>query len=135
MLHRATVPQRRACKWPSSALLLSLFFFASGALLAFSISGCKTSSHTSDSRLQRIDELLNAKLPKGTPKSRVAYFLNSRGYPVQNSPDKNAIVAIVRHVDTDTLQPATALVTFHFDANGNLTTYDLQAAPDAPLHP
>jgi hypothetical protein len=134
MVYSATAPQRRTLAWPLSALLLPLLFSSVG-FLVFSISGCKTSSHTSDARLQKIDELLNAKLPKGTPKSRVAYFLNSRGYLVQNSPDKNAMVAIVRHVDTDTLQPATALVTFHFDARNNLTSYDLQAAPDAPLHP
>jgi hypothetical protein len=134
MLHRATIPQRHTRRWPSSALLSSLFF-ASLTIFVFSTSGCKTSSRTSDARLRKIDELLNAKLPKGTSRSRVAYFLNSRGYPVQDSPDKNAMVAIVRHVDTDTLQPATALVTFHFDANNNLTSYDLQSAPDTPLRP
>jgi hypothetical protein len=129
----AMVPRRRRT-WPLTALVPSLLFMFA-AVFVFSAAGCKTSSHTSDSRLRKIDELLNAKLPKGTPMSRVAYFLNSRGYPVQDSPDKNSLVAVVRHIDTDTLRPSTAVVTFHFDANNNLTTYDLQAVQDAPLHP
>ena len=127
-------PQRGHHTRPLTALVPSPLLVLA-VILFFSAGGCKTSGHTSDSRLQKIDELLSAKLPKGTPMSRVAYFLNSRGYPVQDSPDKNSLVAVVRHIDTDTLQPSTAVVTFHFDANNNLTTYDLQAAPDAPLHP
>jgi hypothetical protein len=98
-------------------------------------SGCKSHSHTSDSRLQKIDEMLNTQLPPGTPMSRVDHFLKSRGYAVEDSPDRNSLVAVVRHVDTDTLQPATARVTFHFDSNRNLVSYELQQAPDVPLRP
>jgi hypothetical protein len=130
----AMVPQCRRRAHPLISLLPSLLVTLA-AILVFSAGGCKTSSHTSDSRLQKIDELLNAKLPKGTPRSRVSYFLTSRGYQLQDSPDKDSLVAVVRHIDTDTLQPSTAVVTFHFDANNNLTTYNLQPAPDAPLHP
>src|ERR1700693_4526888 len=97
--------------------------------------GCKSNAHTSDSRLQKIDEMLNTQLPQGTPRSRVEYFLNSRGYKLEDAPDKNSLVAIVRHIDTGTLQPATARVTFHFGANDKLTSYELQSAPDAPLRP
>ena len=132
---RPTVSQRRTSTWRLISLLLSLPFVCVVVLVAFSISGCKNSSHTSDPRLEKIDQMLNSKLPKGTPMSRVTYFLTSRGYPLQDSPDKSVVVAIVRHIDTDTLQPATARVTFHFDANHNLTSYELQAAPDAPLRP
>lgn len=131
---RATVPQQRTRAWRLTVLLPSLLF-ALVAIPVFAIVGCKTNSHTSDSRLQKIDELLNAKLPKGTPMSRVTYFLTSRGYTIEDSPDKNSVVAIVRHVDTDTLQPSTAIVTFHFDANNNLTSYELQPATDATPHP
>jgi hypothetical protein len=112
------------------------FFLACAVLfVAFSGHGCKSAPHTSDSRLQKIDELLNTQLPQGTPRSRVEYFLNSRGYGLEDSPDKNSLVAVVRHIDTDTLQPATARVTFHFDSNDKLLSYELQAAPDAPLRP
>ena len=113
-----------------------LFALASAVLLSSLMAfGCKTHSHTSDSRLQKIDEMLNAQLPQGTPRPRVEYFLNSRGYQLENSPDKAALVAVVRHIDTETLIPATARVTFHFDSNEKLVSYDLQPAPDAPLRP
>jgi hypothetical protein len=105
-------------------------------LVVISSYGCKrTTHHTSDFRLQKIDEMLNAELPPGTPRARVEYFLNSRGYKVEDSPDRNAVVAVVRHVDTETLQPATARATFRFDSNDKLTSYELQSAPDAPLRP
>jgi hypothetical protein len=126
---------RRNAVWPPSALRpmrLLAFAVLMSSLLAF---GCKRSSHTSDSRLQQIDDMLNTQLPKGTPMSRVDHFLKSRGYIVEDAPDKNTLVALVRHVDTDTLQPATARVTFHFDSNANLISYELQSAPDAPLRP
>jgi hypothetical protein len=97
--------------------------------------GCKPSGHTSDPQLRKIDEILDQQLPKGTPMSRVSYFLSSRGYPRDISADPHAIVAIVRHIDTETLQPITARVTFHFDANDKLVTYDLAAAPDATIQP
>jgi hypothetical protein len=113
-------------------MLLLAFAVLISSLLAC---GCKRNSHTSDSRLQKIDEMLNTQLPPGTPRSRVEFFLSSRGYGVEHSSDKSSLVAMVRHVDTDTLQPATARVTFHFDANEKLVSYDLQSAQDAPLRP
>ena len=79
--------------------------------------------------------MLNTQLPPGTPRARVEFFLNSRGYAMDPSHDKSSLAAVVRHVDTDTLQPATARVTFHFDSNRNLISYELQSAPDAPLRP
>jgi hypothetical protein len=120
---------------PSSNLRPFLLLTCVALLSLLSASGCKSHSHTSDSRLQKIDEMLNTQLPPGTPMSRVDHFLKSRGYIVEDSPDKNSLVAVVRHVDTDTLQPATARVTFHFDSNANLISYELQSAPDAPLRP
>lgn len=120
-----------------SAALLPFLQLACGALflLAFSGIGCKRNAHTADSRLQKIDEMLSAQLPTGTSKARVEYFLTSRGYKLEDSPDKSSLVAVVRHVDTDTLQPATARATFHFDASDKLISYDLQPASDAPLQP
>jgi hypothetical protein len=106
-----------------------------GLFLVLALAGCNTSSHTSDPHLRQIDEMLNTQLPQGTPKSRVVFFLNTQAFPLENSGDAKVLVAVVRHVDTNTLQPATARVTFHFDAAGKLTTYELSPAPDAPPQP
>jgi hypothetical protein len=104
-------------------------------ILVVGLAGCKTSAHSSDPHLRKIDEMLDAELPKGTTMTRVNVFLSSRGYRVEDSPKPHTIVAIVRHIDTETLRPATARVTFHFDAGERLTTYDLTAAPDEPIQP
>jgi len=129
MIHRAPTGPN-----PASRLRHPLMLGCVALLFAISICGCKSRSHTSYSRLQKIDEMLNAQLPQGTPRSRVEYFLTSRGYQIEGH-DKNATVAVVRRIDTDTLQPATARVTFHFGTNNKLTSYELQSAPDAPLRP
>jgi hypothetical protein len=131
MIRRAMIRRRNSMWRPANSLPLAFLVL----LLAFSNCGCKSNAHTSDSRLQKIDEMLNAQLPQGTPKSRVEYFLNSRGYKLEDSPDKNSFIGLVRHVDTDTLQPATARVTFHFDSNNKLISYELQSIPDALLRP
>jgi hypothetical protein len=45
------------------------------------------------------------------------------------------VVAIVHRVDTDTLQPATARITFHFDDADKLKSYDLEPAPSSAQQP
>jgi len=115
------------------AVLLKLV--TCGVFLALALSGCKTGTHTSDPRLRQIDEMLNAQLPQGTPKSRVVFFLSSQNFPVENTSDAKAVVAIVRRVDTDTLRPATARVTFHFDAADKLKSYDLESAAGSGPQP
>jgi hypothetical protein len=104
-------------------------------MLVASVAGCKTSAHSSDPHLRKIDEMLDAELPKGTTMTRVSVFLSSRGYRAEDSPKPHTMVATVRHIDTETLRPATARVTFHFDAGERLTTYDLAPAPDEPIQP
>ena len=106
----------------SQTLLLGSVF------LALLLLGCKTGAHTSDPRLRQIDEMLDSQLPPDTPKSRVILFLNSQNFPVENATGAGVVVAIVHRVDTDTLQPATARVTFHFDASDKLKSYDLETA-------
>jgi len=115
---------------PSLAVLCLLGVFAMLAL-----AGCKQSGHTSDPRLRPIDEMLDSRLPAGTAKSRVMFYLSSQSFPVENTGDPRAIVAIVHHVDTDTLQPATARVTFHFDASDNLKSYELVTAAGSASRP
>jgi hypothetical protein len=106
-----------------------------GIFLILAIVGCQSASHTSDPHLRQIDAMLNTQLPQGTPKSRVVFFLNTQGFPLENSGDPKVVVAVVHHVDTDTLQPATARVTFHFDASGKLSAYELVQAPASPPQP
>ena len=116
--------------FPSLAGLSLLGVFA---LLA--LAGCKQSGHTSDPRLRPIDEMLDSQLPAGTAKSRVVFYLNSQNFLIENTGDARAIVAIVHHVDSDTLQPATARVTFHFDASDNLKSYELVTAAGSTSRP
>jgi hypothetical protein len=113
----------------------ALFPVMLAVVLVAGVTGCKTSAHSSDPHLRRIDEMLDAELPKGTTMTRVNVFLSSNGYRVEASPKPHTIVAIVRHIDTETLRPATARVTFHFDPSERLTTYDLAPAPDEPIQP
>ena len=113
--------------------LAGLFLLGVFALLA--VAGCKQSGHTSDPRLRPIDEMLDSQLPAGTAKSRVMFYLSSQNFPVENTGDARALVAIVHHVDTDTLQPTTARVTFHFDASDNLKSYELVTAASSTSRP
>jgi hypothetical protein len=106
-----------------------------GLLLILPLDGCKARGHTSDPRLRQIDETLDAQLPEGSTKSRVVVYLNSQGFPLQPSNDPHAVVVLVHHVDTETLKPITALVTFHFDAGDKLESYELVEASDSPLQP
>jgi len=117
--------QRILAKSPCPSLT-KLFLLGVFAMVA--LAGCKQSGHTSDPRLRQIDEMLDSQLPTGTARSRVSFYLSSQGFPLESSSDPHAIVAIVRHVDTETLQPATARVTFHFDASDNLKSYELVTA-------
>ncbi|HEY6270043.1 MAG TPA: hypothetical protein VIX11_17210 [Candidatus Acidoferrum sp.] len=79
--------------------------------------------------------MLDSQLPAGTSKSKVSFYLSSQGFSLEASNDPHALIAIVHHVDTETLRPATARVTFHFDARDNLTTYELAAAPGSASQP
>jgi hypothetical protein len=100
--------------------------------MALALAGCTDDKHhTSDPKLQKIDEILAAQLPVGTTFDRVNYFLNSRGYKIEDTRTQHVVVAVIRHIDTDTLEPATARVTFHFDANDKLTTYEMIAFSEA----
>jgi len=100
------------------------------AAVFLSTTGCARGKHTSNPRLLQIDEMLDAQLHPGATKARVIVYLHSQGFEVADSIDPHSVVAIVRHVDTGTLQPETARVTFHFDKNDKLLTYDLVPASD-----
>ena len=44
-------------------------------------------------------------------------------------------LAVLHHVDTDTLQPSTARVTFRFDAGDNLKSYELVTVAGSASQP
>ena len=104
-------------------------------LLALPGAACNGHKHTSDPQLRSIDQSLEKSFPPGTPRVRIELFLNSRGYAIEPASGPQTLVAVIRHIDTDTLQPVTARVTFHFDAANRLTTYEMVRAPDAPIQP
>lgn len=123
---------------------LSCYFAGSTALFSFCVLvvlvtflgwGCEAKGHTSDARLKKIDEMLTTQLPKNAERARVEYYLSSRGYRLEPPPDKHTVVAVVRHIDTSTLEPATARVTFRFDVNDKLVSYEMQAVPEAAPQP
>jgi hypothetical protein len=109
--------------------------FLLGILATMPFAGCRSGRHTSDSQLRQIDDMLDSQLPAGTSKSKVSFYLSSQGFQLESTNDPRSLVAIVHHVDTETLRPATARVTFHFDARDNLTTYELATAPGSGSQP
>ena len=115
----------KMCKHDGTSVILLTGLLLLGVLMTLTPAGCKQSSHTSDPRLRQIDEMLDAQLPAGTPKSRVLFYLSSQGFPLENSNDPHVIAATIHHVDTETLKPATARVTFQFDAEDKLKSYEL----------
>lgn len=96
------------------------------------VAGCgPKGAHTSDARLREIDAMLAKDLPPGTPVARVVYYLKLRAYTLENAGDQRHVRAVVNHIDTKTLEPSAARVTFAFDEHDKLVTYTMEAAPDA----
>jgi hypothetical protein len=88
--------------------------------------GCQKVDRTNDPQLKPIQTMLDAQLPQGTPEANVLAFLNNRGFPVLPDGKQGTIVTTIRHIDTETVTPVTARVTFYFDANRRLNTYEMQ---------
>lgn len=100
--------------------------FAASLLLLF-IAGCgKSSPEVTDPQLKPIQEMLNSQLPTGSSEGTVQQFLSARGYPIERASQPGTLVALIRHIDTEKLQPVTARVTFYFDANGRLNTTEIE---------
>jgi hypothetical protein len=125
-------PSHRAGTWrrelPSAA---PVFLFL--ALLTLCLAGgCKKSSEVDDPQLKPIQEMLNQSLPVGSSEAMVTQFLAVRGYP-QEAAKRGTVVAIIRHIDTEKLQPVTARVTFYFDANGKLNDTEIVRTFNQPI--
>ncbi len=100
------------------------FMLLSAVLLL--VTGCeKKTEKVDDPQLQPIQTMLDQNLPVGTTEGTVNQFLAARGYPTEVPEKPGTVVAVIRHIDTEKLQPVTARVTFYFDANGKLNTYEI----------
>jgi hypothetical protein len=96
--------------------------------------GCGAKSNeVDDPQLKPIQEMLNAQVPPGTTEGAVSQFLTLRGYEMQAEHKPGTIVATIRHIDTEKLQPVTARVTFYFDANGKLNTTEIVRTFNRPI--
>jgi hypothetical protein len=94
---------------------------------------CQKVRRTNDPQLKPIQDMLDAQVPVGTPEANVLTFLNNRGYRVLPAEKQGTIVTTIRHIDTQTVTPVTARVTFYFDANHKLNTYELQRTFNDPV--
>ena len=95
--------------------------------------GCQKMERTSDPQLKPIQDMLDTQLPPGTPDTKVLTFLENRGFPVLPTGKQGTIVTTIRHIDSQTVTPVTARVTFYFDANRKLNTYELQRTFNEPI--
>src|SRR5258707_3354293 len=88
--------------------------------------GCQKAVGTADPQLKPIQVMLEQQLPPRTPEEKVVTFLDNHGYSILAAQKQGTIVAIIRRKDMAAVQPVRARVTFYFDANRNLNTFELQ---------
>ncbi len=111
----------------------ALRMLATIAVLYCVLAGCQKSHAPEDPQLRPIQEMLDSQLPLGTPLSNVTLFLNAQGYPLEPSQKPHTLVAKIRKIDTQRMEPITAHVTFYFDAQDKLVSYDLQRTLNDPI--
>jgi hypothetical protein len=95
--------------------------------------GCQKGYHVDDPQLKPIQEMIETQLPLGSTADRVTNFLSVRGYELQTPEKPGTLVAIIRHIDLQTVRPVTARVTFYFDANGKLNAVEMRRTANQPL--
>lgn len=102
------------------------------ALALAGLAGCHGTGRTEDPQLKPIRAMLEQQLPPRTPEEKVVTFLDNHGYPILAAQKQGTIVANIRRTDTATVQSVTARVTFYFDANRKLNTFELQQPANEP---
>ena len=102
------------------------------ALASAGLAGCGGAGRTDDPQLKPVQVMLEEQLPPRTPEEKVVTFLDNRGYPILPAQKLGTIVANIRRTDTATVQPVIAQVTFYFDANRKLNTFELQKPASEP---
>lgn len=99
--------------------------------------GCKGSLKNAfkveDPQLKPIETMVQQYVPLGSSEGAVQQFLSARGYPTANPTEKDTIVGIIRHIDTEKMQPVTARVTFYFDKNGKLENFEVVRTMSDPI--
>jgi hypothetical protein len=102
------------------------------ALAMAGLAGCGGAGQTDDPQLKPIQAMLEQQLPRRTPEEKVVRYLDNNGYSILAAQKQGTIVAIIRRKDTAAVQPVSARVTFYFDANRKLNTFELQRPVDEP---
>ncbi len=101
-------------------------------LAVVSFAGCHGNAHPEDPQLKPIQAMLEQQLPPRTPEEKVVLFLDNHGYPILAAQKHGTIVANIRRTDTQAMQPVIARVTFYFDANRKLNTFELERPESEP---
>ncbi len=83
--------------------------------------------------MKPIEAMLKTDLPTGSTVARVTSYLETRGYTTEAGSRPGTLVAVIRHIDSERLVPVTARVTFFFDANGKLNTFEMQRMFNKPI--
>jgi uncharacterized lipoprotein NlpE involved in copper resistance len=126
------VAEQRSCPFLLSKVkTCSLWLTAAAAILM--LVGCQKAAKTDDPQLKPIQQMLDEQLPLGTSEAAVNAFLAARDYPSEPGTKQGTMVAKIRHIDTERVQPVTARVTFYFDENGKLKDYELQRIMNEPI--
>jgi hypothetical protein len=102
------------------------------AMALAGLAGCHGIGRTEDPQLKPIATMLEQQLPPRTPEEKVVLFLDNHGYPILAAQKQGTIVADIRRTDTAAVQPVVARVTFYFDANRKLNTFELQRPVNEP---
>lgn len=106
------------------ALLSAIFFLATG---------CEKFLAPPDPALKPIQEMLEQQVPPGTPRSNVSLYLSTMGYEQEAATTPGTLVAIIRKIDMEKMEPLTARATFYFDAHDKLTKFELQRTVNQPI--
>ncbi len=112
------------------AQLICCFLLLVATVLA---PGCQKTYRLDDPKLKPIQEMIETELPIGSTADRVTNFLSVRGYELQTAEKPGTLVALIRHIDTQTVRPVTARVTFYFDANGKLNAVEMTRTMNQPI--
>jgi hypothetical protein len=110
---------------------LTMVMLAVCLLVGFS--GCQKITAPTDPALKPIREMLEQQVPVGTSRSNVSLYLANQGYPEEAAQKPGTVVAVIRKIDTEKMEPVTARVTFYFDAKGKLDTFKLQRTMNQPI--
>lgn len=102
-------------------------------LMAFFVPGCQKTYRVDDPKLKPIQKMIETELPIGSTADRVTNFLSARGYELQAADKPGTLVAVIRHIDLETVRPVTARVTFFFDANGKLNAVEITRTMNQPI--